>query len=121
MSVTNVDTAPAQLQSLPRPQRYQWYRLGDDLGEYAVAAVAEAGEDLELHLVVTDWGLRARRGLVRDMEWLKDMARNRGKRRILGVKLETADVPDPRWPKFTRLFGFTNHCLIQSAMVDLQA
>ena len=43
------------------------------------------------------------------------MARALGKSRIIGLRLEAGMQPDPRWPKFTRLFGFTGQCVYQAA------
>lgn len=118
MSVRQVTKCPQELAYLPDHGRFEWFRLGDEQGDYAVLGLAEAGADcLELHLEITDWGLRARKGLARDMGWLREYARTRGKSRILGLK--GGRELDPIWPKFTRLYGFTGHAVVQTAYLDV--
>jgi hypothetical protein len=98
---------------------YRHLRLFDDAGTYGYAAVAEREDCLELHLEVTRWGARARLGLLRDLEWLKAQARSLGKVRITGIRQEPDNRPDPRWAKFTRLYGFTGQCVLQAAFLEL--
>ncbi|WP_147819676.1 hypothetical protein [Salidesulfovibrio onnuriiensis] len=118
MSVRQVAQCPKELAYLPCHERFEWFRLGDARGDYAVLGLAEAGEDcLELHLEVTSWGLRARKGLARDMDWLREYARACGKSRILGLK--GGEEMDPVWAKFTRLYGFTGYAVVQTAYLDV--
>lgn len=118
MSVKSMEQCPEPLSYLPQQERFEWYSLCDEQGEYAVAAVAEIdAKTLELHLEVTHWGLRARKGLVQDMDWLKQRARSQGKQRILGLK--GGWEIDPLWPKFTKLFGFSGHAVVQTAQLEL--
>lgn len=125
MSVWGLLVPPACHAHYPE-QDYLYLRLYDEQGTYGYAAVAEHGDCLELHLEMTRWGPQARRGLAGDLEWLKARARARGKVRITGLRQEPDQpdggllpVPDPRWAKFTRMFGFTGQCVLQAAFLDL--
>lgn len=118
MSVRQVREQPEQLSKLFNPERFEWFWLGDEHGEYAVAALAEAEDEcLEAHMEVTDWGLRARRGLAKDVVWLKQYARKKGRKRILCVRYD-AEL-DPRWPKFLKLYGFTDYAVVQTAFLHI--
>lgn len=124
MSVQGLLTAPTCHAHFPA-EEYVFLRLYDVDGTYAHAAVAERETCLELHLEMVRWGPQTRRGLAQDVEWLKARARALGKSRITGLRQETADEssgrvsPDPRWPKFTRMFGFTGQCVLQAAFLDV--
>jgi hypothetical protein len=112
------DAHPSQARlDCGRPLRH--FLLADAVGAYAAAALAEHPEALELHLTVLRFGPAAVRALRADLEELKVMARAAGKRRIVGLRLESGPLADPRWPKFTRLFGFTGQQVLQAAELAL--
>ncbi|MGE4292679.1 MAG: hypothetical protein AB7E32_10770 [Desulfovibrio sp.] len=125
MSVCPLLLAPACHAHYPMSE-YLHLRLFDEAGTYGYAAVAEREDCLELHLEMTRWGPQARRGLARDLEWLKARARALGKLRITGIRQEpgvpdgSLPRPDPRWPKFTRLYGFSGQCVLQAAFLELE-
>ena len=119
MSVRSIHERPEALADLPGHGRYTFYELFDEAGTYALAATADAGEALELHLTVTRWGPRAARALERDMDWLAARARAAGKRRIVALRQEPDGRPDPVWPRFTARFGFTGHAVFQTAGLEL--
>ena len=99
--------------------RYGFLELSDQAGTYGYAAICEHEDCLELHLEVVRWGPRTRLALARDLDWLRAEARQRGKSRIIGVREEPGDEPDPRWARFTRLYGFTGQRLLQTAWLDV--
>lgn len=119
MSVSRIRERPGVFREIP-DCGYCWYSLRDEKGEYAVAGVARRGDALELHLEVECWNLRTARNLRRDMEWLKEYARETGARRIVGLRSEGSGRPDLLWPKFTRMFGFRNQALVQVASLELK-
>ncbi|KAB1441648.1 hypothetical protein [Pseudodesulfovibrio senegalensis] len=143
MSVQRVRERPERLRTLPDNGRYVWLRLVDAAGEYGQAAVAEAGDCLEVHLEMTRWGPRAMRSLQRDMGWLHAEARRLGKARILGIKgvsgesclgtengsgrcspdgpdnsVDGLDV-DRTWVRFTARLGFRDHGLVHTAVLPV--
>lgn len=121
MSVKQTGVCPKQFSGLPQQDRFTFYSLEDGAGQYGVAALADAGQDmLELHLEMTRWGARARNGLKRDLEWLKCYARENGKSRILGMKSEHGTKPDPLWPRFTSMYGFEDHSVVQFAFLETE-
>ncbi|GAB7023766.1 hypothetical protein [Salidesulfovibrio brasiliensis] len=111
--------APQPFQGFPSPERYEWFRAEDEEGLFAWVALAESGEDMELHLEAVRWGPQARRSMTSDLEWVKAEARRRGKRRLIGLKAEAGQHPDPRWAKFVGLFGFGNIGVVQTATLEL--
>lgn len=113
-----VDAHPS-LSGLPEPWRMRFFSLSDETGQYAAAALAEHPDALELHLTVLRFGPATVRALRADMEELKRMARKLGKTRIVGLRVEPGAQADPRWPKFTRLFGFTGQRVLQAAELRL--
>jgi len=119
MAISPEAAAHPSLLGLHEPWRMRFYSLSDKAGQYAAAAVAEHPDALELHLTVLRFGPAAVRALRADMEELKGMARRLGKKRIVGLRVEPGLAADPRWPKFTRLFGFTNQRVLQAAELTL--
>lgn len=117
MSVKKIENCPEQFIHMDTGN-FEFYSLYDGQGEYGVAAVAWHEDCAELHMEALRWGPRARQGLLRDMGWFKSLARNKGKARIVGLRQEAGD-PDPRWPKFTKLFGFEGHAVVQTAFLEL--
>jgi hypothetical protein len=95
------------------------YDLTDNSGPYAVAAVAEHADCLELHLEVLRYGPRAARALAQDLEELKQLGRRLGKGRIVGLHQPRTLEADALWFKFTRQFGFGNQRLYQCAELPL--
>jgi len=119
MTITAQTIAHSSLSDVQEPWRLRFYSLTDEAGQYAAAALAEHPDALELHLSVLRFGPATVRALRADMEELKRMARQMGKTRIIGLRVEPGPQADPRWPKFTRLFGFTNHQVLQAAELRL--
>ncbi|MDO9633185.1 MAG: hypothetical protein Q7I92_14900 [Humidesulfovibrio sp.] len=119
MSILAERVAHHSLAGLHEPWRLRFYSLSDESGQYAAAAVAEHPDALELHLTVQRFGPATVRALRADMEELKRMARQMGKSRIIGLRVEPGPQADPRWPKFTRLFGFTGQRVLQAAELHL--
>lgn len=115
MAISQVENAHPALGALCLVARLRFYELADARGTYAAAALAEHADCLELHLEVLRFGPSTVRALRTDVEELKDMARRLGKTRIVGLRTEEGQQPDPRWAKFTRLFGFTGQRVFQAA------
>jgi hypothetical protein len=119
MTITAQSIAHSSLADVQAPSRLRFYSLSDETGQYAAAALAEHPDALELHLTVLRFGPAAVRALRADMEELKRMARRLGKTRIIGLRVEPGPEADPRWAKFTRLFGFTGQRVLQAAELRL--
>jgi hypothetical protein len=119
MAILAEASAHSCLTGLHEPWRMRFFSLADEAGQYAAAALAEHPDALELHLTVLRFGPATVRALRADLEELKDLARRLGKRRIVGLRVEPGTQADPRWPKFTRLFGFTNQRVLQAAEMNL--
>jgi len=119
MGIYGVENAHPALGALGGVARLRFYELADKQGIYAAAALAEHADCLELHLEVLRFGPATVRALRADVEELKAMARRLGKARIVGVRTEDGQQPDPRWAKFTRLFGFTGQRVFQAAELTL--
>jgi hypothetical protein len=120
MAIMPQADAHPSLSGLHEPWRMRFFSLADAAGQqYAAAALAEHPDALELHLTVLRFGPATVRALRADMEELKKMARAMGKTRIVGLRHEPGAEADPRWPKFTRLFGFTGQRVLQAAELRL--
>jgi hypothetical protein len=115
---SRAEAHPTQANLAGKP-RFHFYELAKQDGVYAAAALAEHADCLELHLEVLRFGPDVVRALRADVEDLKAMARRGGKTRIVGLRMEQTGAADPRWPKFTRLFGFTKQQVFQSAELRL--
>lgn len=120
MGIFQVQNAHSLLAAIGSDKRFQFYELADASGTYAVAALAEHEDCLELHLEVLRFGPCAVRALQGDVAELKHMARQLGKKRIVGLRMENDLHVDLRWPKFTRLFGFTGQRVYQTAELSLE-
>lgn len=119
MTIVPLATPPEPFATFPHPERYEWYRLDDEDGPVAYAALAESGEAMEMHLEALRWGPQAKRTMNSGFQWVKEHARKQGKKRIIGLKAEHGTRPDPRWPKFVGLFGFGNNAIVQTATLEL--
>jgi len=119
MAIRAVKNAHSALAGFSTQPRFCFFELWDERGTYAAAALAEHADSLELHLEVLRFGPATVRALRADMEELKALARSLGKTRIVGLRTEDGQIPDPRWPKFTRLFGFTGQRVFQAAELHL--
>ncbi len=64
------------------------------------------GVGLHLEIVPGTWGKAAFRACGEALSWLKDEARRRGVRSIVGSSTNAQDAR--RWFKFTELYGFTD-------------
>lgn len=119
MSIKPVKSAHPALGALATWPRLCFFELSDERGVYAVAALAEHADCLELHLEMLRFGPATVRALRADAEELKAMARRLGKQRIVALRTEDGLTVDSRWPKFTRLFGFTGQRVFQAAELRL--
>jgi len=119
MTITAEAAAHPSLAELQEPSRLRHFSLSNASGQYAAAALAEHPDALELHLTVLRFGPATVRALRADLEELKGLARRLGKTRIVGLRVEPGPEADPRWPKFTRLFGFTGQRVLQAAELSL--
>lgn len=119
MTITAQSVAHPSLADVQELSCLRFYSLADEAGQYAAAALAEHPDALELHLTVQRFGPATVRALRADMQELKRMAREMGKTRIIGLRVEPGAEVDPRWPKFTRLFGFTGQRVFQAAELHL--
>lgn len=119
MTLTAETDAHPSLAGLQEPWRMRFFSLSDEAGQYAAAALAEHPDALELHLAVLRFGPATVRALRADLEELKGLARRLGKTRIVGLRVEPGPQADPRWAKFTRLFGFTGQRVLQAAELRL--
>lgn len=115
MAILPTKNAHCALYYLTPRERFRFFVLRDARGPYAAAALAEHPDALEVHLEVLRFGPGVVRALRKDVEELRRMARERGKSRVIGLRLEPGARPDPRWAKFTRLLGFTGQRLYQAA------
>ncbi len=113
-------TAHPALEYLSDPGRFRFYELADAAGTYAAVALAEHPDCLELHLELLRFGPGTVRAMRADMAELKSLALSLGKKRIVGLRCETGQGADPRWAKFTRLFGFTGQRIYQAAELRLE-
>jgi hypothetical protein len=120
MAIRPLAGAHPALAYLNEDARFRHFELHDDGGVYAAAALAEHPDCLELHLECLRFGPATVRGMRADVEELKAMARAMGKSRIAGLRLEPGQQADPRWPKFTRLFGFTGQRVYQAAELSVE-
>lgn len=119
MSVTVLKQCPAPFAALPNPGRFTWLELRRKRGPvYGHAALADQGEWLEVHLELAAWGPGVLRALREDFGWVRAEAARRGRRGLIGMKVRRGTDPDPKWPKFTRLFGFSGHIVAQCAVLD---
>ena len=119
MAIQPTKNAHSTLSYLSGRARFRFFLLADERGPYAAAALAEHPDCLEVHLEVLRFGPRAVRSLRADVAELARMAKAAGKSRVVGVRVEPGQTPDPRWPKFTRLVGFTGQQVLQAAELRL--
>lgn len=119
MSVRDLDRKPPTMAHFPDGP-YRWLELHHQGEVYGLAALAERGSDLELHLTLTRWGPQTRRRLIVDAAWLRGEARRLGKTRILGLRACTAEAFDPKLFRFARLYGFGGAWVIQAAAMDVE-
>lgn len=117
MSLRRVFPAPERLAYLPDLERYRFYELFDSRGVYGWGALAEASDNLEVHLELCRFGPRTLRALQNDAAWLRAEAARLGKTHVLALRADMT-VPDPRWPKFTRMMGFTGQAVVQVARME---
>lgn len=99
--------------------KYVYYNLYNDQGGYGLGAVAEHADALEVHIEISRWGPKVARSVMGDAAWLRHEAGRRGKQKVVGVKQEDGPL-DTRWPKFTRLIGFTGHSIMQTAFMEAE-
>jgi len=119
MSLRRVCPAPERLAYLPELSRYRFYELFDGRGVYGWGALAEASDNLEVHLELCRFGPRVLESLQDDAAWLRQEAARLGKSHVLALRADLA-TPDPRWPKFTRLMGFTGQAVVQVARMEAE-
>ena len=114
MSVSKVNEKPETMAHFP-DEPYRFYRIHDDDEDYGSVALAERGDDLELHVTLTRWGPSVRRALRKDVEWLNGEARRLGKKRVVGMRFDSRGDVDMKLFRFAALFGFTEQCVVQTA------
>lgn len=114
MSVRETETKPEPMAHFP-DGHYRWLELHEQGDIYAHAAVAESGNDLELHVSFYRWGPQIRRNVSEDVAWLREEARRLGKKRVLGVRANGQGEFDPKLFRFARMYGFTDLCILQTA------
>lgn len=119
MSVKILEIQPEAFEHFPAGH-YRYCKLYNRDGTYGFAAMAEHDEAIELHLEMTRWGPKVCRSLQKDAAWLRRQAAQKGKVRIVGIRQETGEL-DPRWPKFTRMFGFTGQAVMQTAYCEVSS
>ena len=115
MTIRATKNVHSTLKYLAPLERFSFYELFDARGPYAAAALAQHPDCLEAHIEVLRFGPDVVRALRADMAELKSMARAQGKSRVIGLRMEQGAQTDPRWPKFTRLLGFTGQRVYQAA------
>lgn len=118
MSVRDSDQRPMAMAHFPDGE-YRWLELHHQGEVYGHAALAERGNDLELHLTLTRWGPQTRRRLAEDAAWLRAEAARLGKTRVLGLRACAADSYDPKLFRFARLYGFGQAWVLQAAAMEL--
>ena len=118
MSVRELDDKPQIFNHFP-DDRYRWLELHDHHKSYAYAAIAERGDDMELHLSIVHWTPTARRNIQKDIEWLKAETRRLGKKKIIGIRVDGQGKFDPNLFRFATLFGFTDLCVLQTATLHV--
>lgn len=119
MALCQTKRAHPALRGLESAARLRYFELCDARGVYGAGAWAEHPDCLELHLELLRFGPATVRSMRKDLRELEALARGLGKGRIVGLRTEPGTVPDARWPKFTRLFGFTGQRLFQTAELHL--
>lgn len=119
MAIIETKKVPKALAYLPELSRYRFYELFDAKGVYGWGALAEASDNLEVHLELCRFGPRVLRSLQNDAAWLRQEAARLGKTHVLALRADLA-TPDPRWPKFTRLMGFTGQAVVQVARMEAE-
>ncbi|GAB6126860.1 hypothetical protein JCM14124_25660 [Humidesulfovibrio idahonensis] len=120
MGIQPTKNAHPALAYMDKMERFRFVSLADDRGLYGAGALAEHDDCLEVHLEIFRFGPGVLRSLRADAEELKRMAYRLGKKRIVGLKVEAGPVADARWPKFTRLLGFTGQRIYQAAEMWLE-
>jgi hypothetical protein len=115
MSIRPTKSVHPALAYLEKQGNFKFFDLANDCGSYGAGALANHDDCLEVHLEVLCFGPGVLRSLREDAADLKRMARDLGKNRIVGVRIESGPQADIRWPKFTRLLGFTGQRLYQAA------
>lgn len=111
---------PAQAY-LPKGPNWQYFDLAEGGNTYAVAAIAEHADCLELHLEVLRYGPRAARALKDDVGELKALAQRLGKRRVVGLTQVAGQEVDMRWFKFALAYGFETPRLYQSVELRIDS
>lgn len=117
--IPRADAHPSLL-GLPEERLFEFVDLVDGKGTYAAAAIGDRPGCLELHLTVLRWGPRSAKAMHEDLEWLKQLARSRGKSRIVGLTIAAGIDVDRRWFKFAHAYGFTHQLVHQSAELRLE-
>lgn len=118
MSVLEQSEKPECMAHFP-DGRYRWLALHDHGVSYGHAAIAERGDDLELHVSLTRWGPAVRRRLQGDVAWLKGEAGRLGLKRILGVRADSHGGFDAGLFRFAKLYGFTDACVVQTVALSV--
>ncbi len=118
MGIQKIQKQPKEFSHFPKAH-YCFYTLHNQSAVYGTAALAEHPDFFEVHLELTRWSPKICRCLQEDSKWLRYYAQKKGKQRIVAIRQETGAI-DPRWPKFTRLMGFSKHAIVQTALLEVQ-
>ncbi|SNR86975.1 hypothetical protein SAMN04488503_1617 [Humidesulfovibrio mexicanus] len=119
MAICLSQHAHPALKSLARLPRLRFFELRDHHEAYGAGAWAEHPDCMELHLELFRFGPATVRTMRADLAEFKAMALALGKRRIVGLRTEDGMAVDSRWPRFTKLFGFTGQRVFQAAELEL--
>lgn len=74
---------------------------------------------MELHLSMMRWSRQTLAKVRQDIEWLKMETRRLGLSAIMGIKVNTEGEFDPKLFRFSELFGFSEHCVVQTTTLRL--
>lgn len=119
MPVRELTEKPEPMHRFPDNGLYRWLEMHDEDRVYGHAAIAERDDALELHVSLAEWGARVRRSIHADLDWLRGEARRLGKKRIMGIRVNSRGEFDKRLFRFARIYGFTDTCVLQTASLQI--
>lgn len=117
MSVREVQSKPTPMAHFP--DGYRWLALHEQDDVYAFCAFRPREEAMEMHLSMVRWSHQTLAKVRKDIEWLKTETRRQGLSAIMGVRVNTEGEFDPKLFRFSELFGFSEHCVVQTTTLRL--
>lgn len=117
MSVRERRSKPSAMAHFP--DGYRWLELHEQDEIYGFCAFKPREEAMEMHLSLTRWNRQILSNVRKDIEWLKAETRRQGLSAIMGVRVSAAGEYDPKLFRFSALFGFTEHCVVQTTTLRL--